>query len=303
MPLFVQVAGALDTAHAHHLVHRDVKPAQHPARPGPDLAQRHVYLTDFGLTKRVSGDSTITTAGQFLGTIRYVAPEQISSGPISSRADVYSLACVIVEGLTGQPPFVRDDEAAVLWSHMSEDPPSVTDCRADLPLAVDEVLRRALAKDPADRQSTCGELVDDLAVALKPVPSSIADTVVLSALPLDEAEPDDATDPPTIESPAVAALTSSRTTPTVPAAAVSGPADSEPAVAPPTAPAPPPRRKRRLLPALIVGLVVLGVAAAVVLFVLPGQRPAATSAAEATSASPHPRCPSRPRRCPRTRWC
>ena len=181
--LFGQVAGALDAAHAHHLVHRDVKPRNILLAPGPELAQRHVYLTDFGLTKRVGGDSTVTTAGQFLGTIRYVAPEQISSAPISSRADVYSLACVIVEGLTGEPPFVRDDEAALLWSHMSEDPPSVSERRPALPVAVDAVLRRGLAKDPADRQPTCGELVGDLAAALTPAPSASAETVVLSASP------------------------------------------------------------------------------------------------------------------------
>ena len=155
-----------------------------------ELTRRHVYLSDFGLTKRVSGDTSVTTAGQFLGTIRYVAPEQISNAPISHRADIYSLACVIFESLTGEPPFVSNDEAATLWSHMSQDPPAVSQRRPGLPIAVDDVLRRALAKDPEQRQQTCQALVAELRAALLPAPSSPGAVPVSGATPADPPGPE-----------------------------------------------------------------------------------------------------------------
>ena len=185
LAIFAQVAGALDAAHAHELVHRDVKPKNILLVGNAELTRRHVYLSDFGLTKRVSGDTSVTTAGQFLGTIRYVAPEQISNAPISHRADIYSLACVIFEALTGEPPFVSNDEAATLWSHMSQDPPAVSQRRPGLPIAVDDVLRRALAKDPAQRQPTCQALVAELRAALLPAPSSPGAVPVSGATPAD----------------------------------------------------------------------------------------------------------------------
>jgi serine/threonine protein kinase len=285
LAVFTQVAGALDAAHAHELVHRDVKPKNILLAGKGDVTRRHVYLSDFGLTKRVSGDTSITTAGQFLGTIRYVAPEQISNAPISHRADIYSLACVIVEGLTGQPPFTSEDEAAVLWSHMSQDPPAVSQRRPDLPIAVDGVLRRALAKDPVARQQTCQELVAELRSALQPAPvltGPTAETVLLSTLSPSRDEP------VTVSN---ASPASSGSTDTVPRPyAARQPTDPEPHTVPDAAPSP---HRRNSLPFVVVGLLLVGVIAGIVLAVVQSRRvvagPAASSSPSATpSPSPSP---------------
>ena len=139
LPIFTQVAGALDAAHAHDLIHRDVKPGNILLSGSGDLSTRHVYLSDFGLTKRLSSDPGVTTAGHFLGTIQYVAPEQVASGLPDRRADIYSLGCVIYEALAGQPPFVREDQAALLYAHVAQPPPRISERRPDLPLELDDV--------------------------------------------------------------------------------------------------------------------------------------------------------------------
>ena len=157
-------ASALDAAHAAGLVHRDVKPANMlvDSRPGrPD----HVYLSDFGLTKGGQASATQTGAGHFLGTPTYCAPEQIRGQRVDARADEYALACAAFMLLSGEPPFLRDEGMAVLYAHLSEPPPRLTDRRQDLPAAVDDVLLRALAKTPEDRYLTCGEFADELRVA------------------------------------------------------------------------------------------------------------------------------------------
>jgi serine/threonine protein kinase len=155
-----QVGAALDAAHARGLVHRDVKPgniliASGAGREDPD----HVYLTDFGLTKRSSSLSGLTTTGHFIGTMDYIAPEQIGAKPVDARTDIYSLGCVLYQGLTGDPPFDRDDEAALLWAHLVERPPPVSDRRPDVPAGVDAVVAKAMAKAPEDRHRSCHELV------------------------------------------------------------------------------------------------------------------------------------------------
>jgi len=158
------VASALDAAHAVGLVHRDVKPANMlvDSRPGrPD----HVYLSDFGLTKGGQASATQTGTGHFLGTPTYCAPEQIRGQAVDARADEYALACAAFMLLSGEPPFLRDEGLAVLYAHMSEPPPRLTSRRQDLPVAVDDVLLRALAKTPEDRYLTCGEFADDLRAA------------------------------------------------------------------------------------------------------------------------------------------
>jgi YVTN family beta-propeller protein len=160
-----QVAGALDAAHARGLVHRDVKPANILlAVEGGSVA--HAYLADFGLTRRVGGPRGLTVSGQVLGTIDYVAPEQVEGGKVDGLADQYSLACVLFECLTGTVPFRRDSELAVLWAHVNDPPPRLGEHRPELPAALDEVIGRALAKAPGDRHPSCGTLIAAAQAAL-----------------------------------------------------------------------------------------------------------------------------------------
>ncbi len=147
--ILAQVASALDAAHARGLVHRDVKPSNvlldFGARPdGSD----HVYLADFGITKRVSDEGD---DGHLLGTIDYVAPEQIAGDAVDGRADIYSLGCVLYECLVGQPPFRRDSELALVFAHLEEEPPAPSAARPELTPALDAVICRALAKEPENR--------------------------------------------------------------------------------------------------------------------------------------------------------
>ncbi len=163
-----QVGSALDAAHARGLVHRDVKPSNVLLDTGarPDGSD-HVYLADFGLTKRVSEESGNGEYGQLMGTIDYVAPEQIAGEEIDGRADVYSLGCVLYECLVGQPPFRRDSDTAVVFAHLETEPPTPSEQRPELPVALDAVIARALAKEPERRYASCGELARaGLAVAV-----------------------------------------------------------------------------------------------------------------------------------------
>ncbi|MDP9223519.1 MAG: protein kinase [Actinomycetota bacterium] len=162
-------ARALDAAHDDGLVHRDVKPANILlARRTGDDSGEHVYLSDFGLTKRTSSKSGITRTGEFLGTVDYVAPEHIEGGELGPASDEYSLGCTAFECLTGDVPFRKDTDLAVLWAHVREQPPSITSLRPELGPAVDAVLTRALAKSPKDRYPTCREFAADLVAALEP---------------------------------------------------------------------------------------------------------------------------------------
>ncbi|MBB5120961.1 serine/threonine protein kinase [Streptomyces eurocidicus] len=159
----VQVASALDAAHAHDLVHRDVKPGNILVAEGTDSDHpEHVYLTDFGLTKKSLSLTGYTRVGQFVGTLDYVAPEQISGKPVDGRCDVYSLACVVYEMLSGAPPFRRDDDMILLRAHLYEPPPRASDHVPGLPPAADEVLATALAKSPDDRYDGCLQFVTAL---------------------------------------------------------------------------------------------------------------------------------------------
>lgn len=144
-----QIAAALDAAHRRGLVHRDVK-------PGNVLLDQddHAYLTDFGVTKEIGGASTYT--GQLVGTLDYLAPEQIRGEKVDARADGYALACVLYESLAGAPPFHRGTEAETLWAHMREEPAPVRDHPRLGP-----VLKKALAKERDERYGSCAELIDD----------------------------------------------------------------------------------------------------------------------------------------------
>ncbi len=162
-----QVGSALDSAHARGLLHRDVKPANILLEPGEPGAPPVAYLADFGLTKHLESRSGITASGQFVGTIDYMSPEQIEGREVDSRTDVYSLGCVVFESLTGGTPFRRETEVAVLWAHMRDDPPPLTELRPDLPSELDGVIAKAMAKNPEGRYSTCRSLTEDLRQAVE----------------------------------------------------------------------------------------------------------------------------------------
>ncbi|MGW0759017.1 serine/threonine-protein kinase [Streptomyces sp. NPDC002814] len=163
-----QIASALDAAHEHGLVHRDVKPGNILVSRGTDSDHpEHVYLTDFGLTKKSLSLTGFTTVGQFVGTLDYVAPEQISGKPVDGRCDVYGFASVVYECLAGRPPFRRDDDMALLWAHQYDEPPPLTDSRPDLAPLVDPVFAKALAKSPDERYDTCLAFVTALRVATR----------------------------------------------------------------------------------------------------------------------------------------
>ncbi|MER6378584.1 serine/threonine-protein kinase [Streptomyces sp. NPDC001250] len=189
-----QVASALDAAHEHGLVHRDVKPGNILIAEGIDSDHpEHVYLTDFGLTKKSLSLTGFTSVGQFVGTLDYVAPEQISGRPVDGRCDVYGLACVVYECLAGRPPFQREDDMALLWAHQYDDPPPPSEARAELPPSVDPVFAKALAKAPDARHATCLAYVDALRTAMAPAdcPAEVRPT----------AEADTETDHPAPEAP------------------------------------------------------------------------------------------------------
>src|SRR5215217_1650200 len=149
-----QVASALDAAHAMGLIHRDVKPAN------VLVEGRTAFLTDFGLTKRLEGThAQITRAGDVVGTIHYVAPEQIEGGKVSARSDVYSLGCLLYHCLSGQVPFGRETDVAVIYAHLSEEPSKLVDVRPDLPEGLDAVVAKAMDKSPDRRFPSCGDMI------------------------------------------------------------------------------------------------------------------------------------------------
>src|SRR4051794_21417503 len=151
--IVAQVASALDAAHERGIVHRDVKPAN--VLLG---ASEHAYLTDFGLTKRISSHSEQTHAGGWVGTLGFVAPEQIRGERVDARSDVYALGCVLFHTLAGGPPYQRDTDEATLWAHLHEDPPSLRASVPDAPPELQAVIDRALAKEPEDRFQSAGDL-------------------------------------------------------------------------------------------------------------------------------------------------
>ncbi len=149
--IVAQVGAALDAAHAAGLVHRDVKPAN--VLIGPE---NHVYLTDFGLSKHAISTAGTTKPGHWVGTIDYVAPEQIRGERVDARTDVYGLGCLLFYTLTGTVPFPRETDEAKLWAQLSDPPPKPGEYGA--PEAFDAVIERALAKAPGDRYPSAGDL-------------------------------------------------------------------------------------------------------------------------------------------------
>jgi len=156
----VEVGSGLNAIHQVGLVHRDIKPAN-------ILLDEHgvCYITDFGLAKDSQG-SNLTRPGQAVGSLDYMAPEQIRADEVGPTTDVYGLACVMYCALTGQPPFAERSGMAVLWAHLQEDPADPRTLRPEIPPAVGDAVLRGLAKDPEDRPQSTVDYASGVAAGL-----------------------------------------------------------------------------------------------------------------------------------------
>ncbi len=154
--LIAQIGSGLDAIHAVGLIHRDVKPANVLLSGGE--AAEHAYITDFGVARNVSTESGLTQTGRFVGTLDYVAPEQISGGEIDARVDVYALGCLLFKLLTGEVPFPKDGDAARLFAHLNDPPPAPSLYVPEVSMALDDVVIRAMSKTPDDRYPSAGDL-------------------------------------------------------------------------------------------------------------------------------------------------
>jgi serine/threonine protein kinase len=154
--LIAQIGNGLDAIHAAGLVHRDVKPAN--VLLSGETGAEHAYITDFGVARNVATESGLTQTGRFVGTLDYVAPEQISGGSVDARVDVYALGCLLFKLLTGEVPFPREGEAARLYAHLHDPPPAPSLHVPEVPMALDDVVIRAMSKQPDDRYLSAGDL-------------------------------------------------------------------------------------------------------------------------------------------------
>jgi YVTN family beta-propeller protein len=159
--LITGVAAGLDAAHARGLVHRDVKPANVLVERGDD--GERVFLTDFGISRIAGGGGTLTASGDLLGSVDYVAPEQIDGERGDHRVDVYALGCVLHFALAGDPPFLRDNDLAKLYAHAHAPRPRPSESVPGLPPALDEVVATAMAIHPDDRYASAGQLAAEVA--------------------------------------------------------------------------------------------------------------------------------------------
>jgi serine/threonine kinase PknH len=266
--ILAQVAHALDSAHQAGLIHRDIKP-QNILIGKSD----HAYLADFGLIK-APDEARLTGTGQFIGTIDYVAPEQVQAEPATPASDIYALTGVLYECLTGEVPYPKPSEAAVLHAHVMSPPPTLSERRPDLPPALDGVIAQGMAKDPWSRPTLATELIQAASRAL----SSVAPGAPASAPSADQ-DGDGAVerDRRAQTTKLTAALTSPGSASAGGAAAAADPAPRPrtdvtrevsrphfaPAAEPAPAPAPAAARDNRLV-ALIAALVVVAFAAGLV---------------------------------------
>jgi len=234
--LVAQVGNGLDAIHAAGLVHRDVKPAN--VLLSGDPGSEHAYITDFGVARNVATQSGLTQTGRFVGTLDYVAPEQISGEPIDARVDVYALGCLLFKLLTGEVPFPREGEAARLYAHLNDPPPAPSLYVPSISMALDDVVARAMSKSPGDRYPSAGDLGRAAQAAFSGTAVSIPERTVATG----------------------AAATRERETPEpAPRAAETEPLQDEPEASP---------GKRR--PLLVGGLLALVAAAVVVALVVSG---------------------------------
>jgi serine/threonine protein kinase len=197
--LIAQVGNGLDAIHAAGLVHRDVKPAN-VLLSGEEGAE-HAYITDFGVARNLATRSGLTQTGRFVGTIDYVAPEQIAGGEIDARVDVYALGCLLYKLLTGQVPFPREGEAARLYAHLNDPPPNPSLFAPEVPMALDDVVVRAMSKEPDDRYPSAGDLGRAAEAALRgdavTVPERTVATGAAATLETATPTPQPATSPAT----------------------------------------------------------------------------------------------------------
>ncbi|UFS95979.1 serine/threonine-protein kinase [Nocardia huaxiensis] len=166
-----EAARGLDEIHRAGLVHRDVKPANIMVTRGRDGRDR-VLVTDFGIARTTEDGDRITGSGAVVGTLGYIAPEQLENGPVDHRADVYALGCTLYQMLTGALPFERGDPRSVVRAHLLDPPPQPS--RAGLPAGFDAVIARAMAKDPRRRHPSCGALAEEAAGVLRGDPLGAA---------------------------------------------------------------------------------------------------------------------------------
>ena len=152
--LIGQVASALDAAHARGLVHRDVKPGNMLVS-GTD-PEEHIYLTDFGLTKRNDESRGLTASGMYVGTLDYIAPEQVTGERVGAATDVYSLGCVLYELLSGSVPFPRETDVAKVFAHVSGQAQPLRELVPEVPPRLSRVVEQAMSKDPSDRHGSAG---------------------------------------------------------------------------------------------------------------------------------------------------
>ncbi|MDF3282252.1 serine/threonine protein kinase [Gordonia sp. N1V] len=167
------VADALDHAHSQNLLHRDVKPANIllTEATGPS-GNRRVLLADFGIARPILDDTRLTATNLTVGSFAYSSPEQLAAEKLDGRADQYSLACTAYQLLSGSTPFANTNAAALIRQHLTETPPAITTRRRDLSPRVDQVLHRALEKDPNHRYRTCTEFATELTAALAAHPAA-----------------------------------------------------------------------------------------------------------------------------------
>jgi hypothetical protein len=277
-----QIGAALDAAHAKGLVHRDVKPGN--VLVTGEAERPHAYLTDFGLTKDASSNSAqLTNTGQWVGTVDYIAPEQLDGRAVDARTDIYSLGCVVFQMLTGVVPFAGTN-LQKMWGHGSGPPPSLRDARPELAASFDAVVGRAMAKDPADRFPSAGDFGRAcLAAARGEAVTEPERSVAVGAAADGVAEP-----PTRVVGRSTAETTLDPVAPPwakrpVPPAMAPPPATTVPASAPPSARS----RSRAVVPVAIVAVLAVGVAAGVLVAARETESPpsASTSAVRSDTGS------------------